>query len=446
MKQTENICLRTKTINAIPLIAIAAVCLAYLIYVLHYGVDVLYWDSWDGLNQVTKFYFSNHHDFKYLWNQHGESRILVSNILDIAWIVLFHYNTKLILLVQALVAFALLSVVIVGAKKMNVKCIYIPLLALIVLNLGQYQNILWSFQLAWFLVDICLIITILLLNNPQKNWLSFAAAVAFAILGSLTFINGFLIWPVGLISQLHSIKRKRILIWIASAIATTSIYFYSYHSQTNFHSVFGHAWSIVYVFVAVNAAAIVPINFIANYIAIVILGILWITIQCLILYRCLIPEKNDAINKYFTASLIIFSLLFSGIVAMGRSTQLGIPSRYSTATMMALVGAFIYLVTTKSLTKTNSRDGIQDVRILKYSVSFCIFLWIVLGNIGGLIQGPLISHERIIGGYALARFINHPDLDNELYVRNYIYPHDLPRIRKEALFFISKGLKIDTYI
>src|ERR1019366_8903735 len=97
-------------------------------------------------------------------------------------------------------------------------------------------NTLWGFQMAWYLVLLGLAVALFLLDRPSLTWLVLAAAMAAAVVGSFSSLQGLLIWPTGLV-LLYLRRRpwRMIVVWIISAVATGAIYFYNY----NFASVSG---------------------------------------------------------------------------------------------------------------------------------------------------------------------------------------------------------------
>jgi hypothetical protein len=101
-----------------------------------------------------------------------------------------------------------------------------------VLSFVQWQNTLWGFQFAWYLVLLALSAALVLCDSPRWNWLVIAAAIGAALVGSYSSVQGLLIWPAGLAVLL--LRRRRLpflLVWIAAAGATTAIYFVNYSSQ-----------------------------------------------------------------------------------------------------------------------------------------------------------------------------------------------------------------------
>ena len=87
--------------------------------------------------------------------------------------------------------------------------IYYCPIAIVMLSFVQYLNALWGFQMAWYLVMAALALALFLLDRPVVNWLVLAGAIAAAVVGSFSSLQGLLIWPAGLV-LLYCRKRQRI--------------------------------------------------------------------------------------------------------------------------------------------------------------------------------------------------------------------------------------------
>jgi hypothetical protein len=113
-----------------------------------------------------------------------------------------------------------------------------PLTALPVLTVGvvwfslaDVQNALWSFQLAWYLVLFFFVAMCCCFRfaNCRHRTVLVALALVAAVLASLTEIQGFAVWLVGLLCLLWDGRRDRrtvseVAVWLATAALTTAIY------------------------------------------------------------------------------------------------------------------------------------------------------------------------------------------------------------------------------
>ena len=85
--------------------------------------------------------------------------------------------------------------------------------------------------MAWYLVMAALAVALFLLDGPVVNWLVLAGAIAAAVVGSFSSLQGLLIWPAGLM-LLYCRQRQRTLVvaWILSAAASVALYLYHFKS------------------------------------------------------------------------------------------------------------------------------------------------------------------------------------------------------------------------
>ena len=98
------------------------------------------------------------------------------------------------------------------------------------LSFAQWQNTLWGFQMAWYLVLLVFALSVALLDWPKLSWPIFVAAVLVAVVASYSSLQGLLVWPVGLVLLYHRRRpRWAFTAWIVAALAATALYFGNYH-------------------------------------------------------------------------------------------------------------------------------------------------------------------------------------------------------------------------
>ena len=215
-------------------LATAAVvpALLYLLYVFHYSVNVPIADDWNTMPLISAAF---HHDvtLNELWVQYGDTRLFLSFLFFVGFALSDHLNEKTIILCSAAL-YITTFVLILGLFRSYIER---PLTFLRVFSLGivwfslaDVQNSLWSFQLAWYFVVLAFAATafVLLVPHNHRNWF-FGAAIVAAVAASLAEVQGFVVWPVGLICVLWAGRRGHRAyfegaIWIGSAALTTVIY------------------------------------------------------------------------------------------------------------------------------------------------------------------------------------------------------------------------------
>ena len=211
--------------------AMVAIPVLYLIFVLYYSKNVLFLDDW---SVVPLVHAALHGGItpSALWAQHNENRMFVPNLVQVGMGVVTHDNTATVIVVSAFVFIATYAVLLATYRSYLGR----PLRPLAVLLLGavwfsilDWENALWAFQFAWYLI---LFFLIMMIYCFQRRW--FVVAVVLAVLASFSSLQGLFLWPAGLIWLLLRKRRfdKEILIWIAAAVATTVVYFVNFSRGT----------------------------------------------------------------------------------------------------------------------------------------------------------------------------------------------------------------------
>ena len=423
---------------------ILAISFFYLVYISKYSVDLLYWDSWDGLTAVFHFLYSGNHNIAELWKQHTENRMIVPYLLDIAFIKFAHYNIKDILLFQGVVQIGTLIALLIYARMIGIRTVLLPIVALIFLNLSQYQNILWSFQLAWTLAIAFLLLALIILSANTVSTFRMLLASACGVISSLSALGGILVWPAGLaILLLKSQKRQVILGWLLASLLVIATYLYHYQPIASTVGVASRLVDAASVTVSTNGALLLPNALFQSRDANLIAGSIWIAVQVIILRNVISLNKSQRRIYAFPFGLILVSLMFSVMVGIGRSTSILVPSRYSSFTLLGLVGVFVYLSHGLSRWKWSAGGKKATDFLLAVSLSVLITWTVLIGDIAGLSQGKVIHSQRVEGALALKQFLLHPNSSSNLGVEKYVYPRDSDWVRHQAMLFQSKHLEID---
>jgi hypothetical protein len=114
-------------------------------------------------------------------------------------------------------------------------------LGVIWFSLADVQNALWAFQVSWYLTVLffmVMLFALLIPANSRRWWLGLAVFAALA--GSLSTVQGFILWLVGAISMLWNqpVRRQHdrnhpstrttrfeASLWIGAAILTIALYY-----------------------------------------------------------------------------------------------------------------------------------------------------------------------------------------------------------------------------
>ena len=233
-----------------PLTAIAA-CAApvgYVAFVHHYAVDALFGDEWNMVPFVSQ---SLRHGASIgtIWSQYGEPRIPLVRLDLLAFADVAHLDTRWAVLWNAILWVAAYAIVLrLFREFLGERLTPLPVLGvgLAWFSLADVQNALWAFQFGWFLVVLTFVAMLYALLIPTTHRLTWFAVALFAsAVGSLSWIQGFVVWPIGLACLIWWRPERRravreIVVWLGIAATTAGIYLVGYRfGQSSCNAYFG---------------------------------------------------------------------------------------------------------------------------------------------------------------------------------------------------------------
>ena len=210
--------------------------MAYLIFVWHYAVNAPFADDWSRMTLVSDALHHILHPSE-IWAQYSEARLVVSNVFLIGFGFVNRLNLRTVVLFGALVFVATYFLMLVAVRSyLGRRLTFLPVFSLGVVwfSFVGVSNALWAFQLAWYFVLLFLFATIhFLCIWPRYRPIALTLAILAAILGSLSMVQGFLIWPVGVVALLWVWTRERprwveVGVWLGAGTITTLVYIRGY--------------------------------------------------------------------------------------------------------------------------------------------------------------------------------------------------------------------------
>lgn len=337
---------------------VAAICIfvalvgAVVWFIHRYAVNALYDDQWTDINVIRQAHEGTL-SFGSLWAQHNENRILFPNLIVLA----LAYTTHFDLVVEDYLSgvfWILTAGLLIAAHKRRSPSIplilYCPV-AIVLLLFVPLGDVLFSYQMSWYLVLLGLAGAIFFLDRPVLSRPALVTAVGFAVVGSYSSMEGLFIWPAGFV-LLYLRRRSRgpVIAWVAAACVTWALYFVDFDfasagGQKSY--VLNHPVDAVRYFISSvgNVTdAFYPNNSptVGNN-AVFVLGVLVLTIAVWALVRGFRPGRDG--GGPVGVALICFGLIFLVFITVGRA-QLGLPAaeRYSIFTLLIWVGAYFALL------------------------------------------------------------------------------------------------------
>ena len=359
---------------------------AYFWFIHQYSVNVVYQDQWSDISLLDHWYKGTL-TWSDLWASHGDHRILFPNLIVIALAQSTRFNVVLeeYLSGAMLAATAGLFIWIHRRRAPSTPLIYYTPVTLLLFSFVQYQNTLWGFQMAWYLVTLALALTLFLLDRPALTGWGLAGAIAAAVVGSFSSLQGLLIWPVGLlILYLRRRQRRCLVIWIACALITTTVYFYRLHPSeySNQTWVFTHPIE-AFKFFLFLIGSILGVELTNSPWPEIVFGAVVMVTATLLVVKC--QRRSEQGSSLIGVALICYGVLFAAAVTQGRAWfALWAPSRYSTCGLLILVGCYLVVLQRApgrnrlAFQATSAKDRPEQGRAIADSV-ICIGLLVVIG-------------------------------------------------------------------
>jgi hypothetical protein len=455
---------------------------AYLWFIQHYGVNVIWRDQWSDVNLARQLHMGRL-SLGTLWAPHNQNRLLFPNLL----VVVLAQTTRLNLFVEmylsALILVASIALCIWTHKRRSPSThwiFYCPV-AILLLSFVQYENTLSGFQVCWYFVLAALAVTLFFLDSPRFGWTPLICAVVAAVVGSYSAIQGLYIWPVGLLLLYQRRRSLRDLVtWVAAGVATTAVFFYHLggssfgESPGSITSALGHPiLTAKFFFLAIGdvVGAWIPwplpwrgptasttVSWAALLLGVVIFAIAaWVLVTCL--------GRDEEGPSPVGVALIGFGLLFALSIATGRSTLIGLwyagTSRYTTFDLLVLVGVYLALLgrvpplraRRRSLSLTDDQEGervpglvtlARKVKredgslgvIVRGSLAIVFCVQVILGLLSGL-AGGRSTHQ--VGLATEDVIVNVKQAPDSVIERTYFGP-DVTFARQMALVAVKLRL------
>jgi hypothetical protein len=346
--------------------AAAAPIVLYLVFVNHFGRNGITWDDWSFV-PIVDAAIHHHLSFGQLWQQHNENRLLFPYVLVAVLGGLTNLNTMAVVYLDAglfIGSFILLLGAFRHYAGRSIKPVETLLLGLLWFSIVDTENALWAFQIAWYVVLLCLMAMLYLLGRPRLSTVHLGGALAIAVVATYSSIQGLILWPIGLIAVLWCVRdRRRPVVasaWVTASVVTTFLYFrgFDFSPKATGGGSSGYALHHVLPTLAFVLALIGnvfptsgPRAGLHEVIgAVILVGALGIVVGS-------IRSVRRSATLPLPLLLVVFALLFDLSIAAGR-VSFGIgradAPRYTMANLLILVALAIYVF---SLPRTRPAEG-----------------------------------------------------------------------------------------
>ncbi len=326
--------------------------LALSICITKYGVDAVYWDEWANIN-LFQDVAANGLSFDKLYAQHNEHRMFFPRIFMLLSYSITGCSSKGQMYLSAcMLAISYYFVVrqVLGRRwwiAMDWKdALFLALTGFCLMSTCQWENLLWGFQTAWFLIELSVIASLVFFsaymeNNSKKDWVF---SVLFATIAVYSSLQGIAVWPMYLcifllfmFSKSKCKMRKTMILFSFIGVIETLFYFYGYTkiaAHEGFQAV--DIRQCFRFFLEQTGSMFCGSNQdVAKY-----LGAAVIALAVFLIIYLTIRQKVEA--YVVPIGMIIFSAGTLMMISIGRS-NLVLSSRYLTFSVMLLTGEIIIL-------------------------------------------------------------------------------------------------------
>ncbi len=345
--------LDSRLVNALTVVGFGAPAAVVFWLVAHYGVNVVEGDQWDDVTVIRNSY-TNLFDWGSLWTQHNENRIFFPNLVVIALSRTTHFNVHAEEYLAAVMLVAATALIVLTHKRRSpdTPWLYYCPVAFLMLSLCQYGNMLWGFQMAWYLVLVSMAAAFYLVDRISLTWLAFLGGLVAAVIGSFSSLQGLLIWPAGLILLYHRRRAWRYVVpWLIVGIASVALYTHNYNSDEAaaphdavLHHLMGSAK--FYTF-AIGDVLGIPFQYRQagnNWISWFGLLTIVLAVAVVVVYGI---QRQERSGSPLGVALIVMGLLFAATVTEGRvifGYWAASASRYTTFDLLVPVGIYLALL------------------------------------------------------------------------------------------------------
>ena len=345
--------LNPRLVNALTALGFGLPVAGYFWFLERYSVNAVVGDQWDLIPMIRQSYV-HFFDWGPMWAQHNENRIFFPNIILLLLVHVDHFNVQVEEYLGAVMLCAAVVFIVWAHKRRSPSTpwLYYCPVAFLAFSVVQYGNTIWGFQLAWYLVLLSLAAAILLLDRVVLTWVTLAGALAVAIVGSFSSLQGLLIWPTGLV--LLYFRRRSLAqfgVWMAGAIASTLLYFRGYHSVTP-----DPRFAIEHPGIALKFFLLALGDVVGKPIAdgtwgyqdtmVMVFGLLVVLLAVVSVLICGVrPDEHS--GSPVGMALICYGVLFAVMITQGRilyGYEAAGFSRYTTFDLLALLGVYLALL------------------------------------------------------------------------------------------------------
>jgi len=298
-----------------------------------YHLDVPFWDEWL-LLPLLKLDAAGQLTWTHLLAPHNEHRPLVSRLILIALARATHWNLWyecVLVIATGVIAVAPFWILLRPAHEPRplLRAILLTVAGVTFLSMNQWENWLWGWQLKVLLTTAGATWGALALT-VRTPWLACVGASLGGIVATLSFGNGFLVWPAMLPVAWWSFRRHPVVLgaWLAVATAVTYLFFTGLGQPLEVNRALGSAtpWRVFTSAARIMGGAVTP-EALAPWS--ITAGLVGLGLAAAVI-ALVVRERHDDRVTRVVMPLLLFGVATAVLIATGRrfGRDEAIPARY----------------------------------------------------------------------------------------------------------------------
>jgi hypothetical protein len=382
-----------------------------LLFITTYAGAVPMFDELQFVALFAKFYDGNL-AVRDLFVQWGEHRSGFSYLLMLLLGVATHYSTVAECYLSW-VLLCLINVLLFAAwrrtfgTRQGAVATFIPITWL-TFNLGQADNLLWGFQVQFFVLILCFVCAIYVLATHETRWSRFSLALATGVACTFSMGSGFLVWPVGLMLilwlgrvQAEKLRRAHLklgLLWCSIGLLSTIAYFNGYNDPSRsikLQCFIDHKYLSAQYFLA---ALGIIMHTSADQVAAILAGCLLLPLY-VYAAGAVFRRRVTSVCAALSLSLILWTMVSVLMMTVSRSCggiTDAVASRHATIGILGLVGLYMALL---SLTPSERRSFLLGTLAGFIVMGSSLSSYYAIKEMGPLWQNYSNWHKYLLSSY-----------------------------------------------
>jgi len=426
--------------------------LLYLLYVRAYGVNLIYWDEWTRVPLIDRMYRGDL-SVANLWAFFGPQRMLVPNLWYLALARVAHFDTRDGMYASALLLIAAYAILCALHRAGGDARLW-PLVpaAFLIFSLAPYENALWGFQIAWYIVLVGFVAALFALERLRSAGPAAASPALIAALGAATAascssVQGLLVWPCGLLYVIGrgGIRRSALVLWCLAGALVGGVCLWGLTTDATA----GHSFveflrdpasSAEYFLVVLGAfvplaslISMTPLQLVYALFQVGVVGMMMLTLYGAVA-TIWIRRPDMRASLALPVALIAFGVLFDACLVVGRAylgTWEASSSRYALYSLLPVVGSYLGVVAL-----ARGAGGARYLPLVA-GLSALVLFQVATAYRAGLSAGEAIRANRTLGADVL---VNYRTASDELIHRTLL--SDAPFLRQQAAVAEAHGLSV----